>query len=82
MYDIKDKNMKKNIKYGLLFFFGILMNFAAFAQEEEPGEIEDPTDPDPTDALPVNDYIWVLIILGLAYVFYKVRKKHIQQMNG
>ena len=48
----------------------LLMSATTFAQ----GDFGDPVDPDPTDA-PIGDYIWVLGIIGMAYVFYKMKTK-------
>ncbi len=30
-------------------------------------------DPDVPAAAPIDDYVWVLAVIGLAYVFFKVR---------
>lgn len=63
--------MKKFIKRNGLLVLALLMSTVSFAQE--PGDFGDPTDPNPTDA-PIGDYIWVVAVIGIAYVFYKLQK--------
>ena len=46
----------------------------ALASAQGPGDFDDPADPDPTDA-PIGDYIWIAAILGMAYVFFKMRRR-------
>lgn len=48
----------------------LLSGSGAFAQ----GDFGDPADTNPTDA-PIGDYIWILGIVGLIYVFYKMKTK-------
>lgn len=62
--------MKKYIAKNVLVTMALLLSASTFAQ----GDFGDPTDPNPTDA-PIGDYIWVLGIIGLAYVFYKIKNR-------
>ena len=60
-------NNQKNIKT----FYAILMLLAtsvSFAQDE--GFDEEVID----NATPIDSYAWVLILVGLGYVFYKYKK--------
>jgi hypothetical protein len=45
----------------------------AFAQPTDLGSSSNSTDTNQTD-LPVDDFIWVLIIVGIAYVFSKFNR--------
>lgn len=62
--------MKKYIAKNVLVVMALLISSATFAQ----GDFGDSADPNPTDA-PIGDYIWVLGIIGLIYVFYKMKTK-------
>lgn len=63
----------KKFKLNTILLLMLVMNsIATFAQE--PGDIGDPSDTNPTDA-PISDYIWVVALLGLVYVFYKMNAK-------
>lgn len=65
--------MKKFKLNTILLLMFLMSSVATFAQD--PGEIGgDPSDPDPTDA-PISDYIWVVALLGLVYVFYKMKAR-------
>lgn len=57
--------MKKSI-YILASLLIMLFTSSIFAQAE-PGD-----DPDPA-AAPIDDYLWVLVLMGLLYVFLKLR---------
>lgn len=52
-------------------FISLLSN-PVFAQAE-PGD--DPEVP----AAPIDDYVWLLAVVGLVYVFYKVRALSLQR---
>ena len=65
--------MKKMMKKSVLTVLAILVNVAAFAQGN-PGDFGGSGDSNPTDA-PISDYIWVLAVVGLIYVFYKMKNK-------
>ena len=68
--------MKNIIKFGLLSFF-LMSDFIMFAQ---PGDDDDNGgggleggDPSPA---PINSKIIILVILGLAFAFYKLRNSN------
>ncbi|RTY93908.1 hypothetical protein [Flavobacterium sp. GT3R68] len=69
--------MKKYITFLYTLFFTLMFSVVSFAQ----GDFGDPVDPDPLDqpAAPINDYLWVLILVGLVFVFYKYRTYSKQQ---
>ena len=57
------------IKNSVFTFKAILLvQFVALAQD--PGDFGG--DPNPTDA-PIDKYLWVLLLFGLGYVFYKFK---------
>jgi hypothetical protein len=60
--------MKKSI-YILANLLMLLLTSPIFAQED-PGD-----DPDPA---PINDYLWVLALIGLFFVYLKFRAIHKQ----
>ncbi len=54
--------------YFALFYLG--STFVMFAQpgtEDDSGNLED------TDPLPIDNYIWVLALIALVFVFMKIR---------
>jgi hypothetical protein len=63
----------------------ILVQFIAFAQSKYPPPPGSKTTSDPGDFgggdnpldLPIDTYLWVLIVIGLGYAFYKF-KNHIK----
>ena len=73
--------MKKNIVNFLILSFCLLLNFAAFAQG--PGETAETAAGTGNElegigegvnsTAPINDYIWVLAIIGLVFAFYKFK---------
>jgi len=65
--------MKKYIAKSILVTTALLINTVTFAQ----GDFGDPADTDPLDGpvAPIGDYIWVLGVIGLIYVFYKMKTK-------
>ena len=72
--------MKKYILNFLTLSFCLFLNFAAFAQG--PGETAAPaangyelegTGEGVNSTAPINDYIWVLAIIGLVFAFYKFK---------
>jgi membrane protease YdiL (CAAX protease family) len=69
-------------KYYIIFFY-LCANFVLFAQ---PGIGNDTNDLENADApaAPINDYIWVLALAGLIFIFLKLRttrSKKIQFLN-
>lgn len=63
--------MKKFITRNGLMILMLLVSTLTFAQ----GDFGDGTDTDPIDAVPIGDYIWVVAIIGVVYVFYKMNNK-------
>ena len=63
--------MKKNIKIQLysilLFLLSSLSTVRAALNPEEP--------PEDTPTASIGDYIWILTILGIAFIYFKVNKK-------
>lgn len=51
----------------------LLVSTVTFAQ----GDVGDPSDTNPLDepAAPISDYIWVLAVIGLVYVFYRMKNR-------
>jgi hypothetical protein len=66
--------MKNNVlKYYMAAFY-FCSTFAMFAQapgDTAPDGLE--TDGDATPAAPIDDYVWVLAVIGLMFVFIKFR---------
>ncbi|TDD94095.1 hypothetical protein [Flavobacterium cellulosilyticum] len=64
--------MKKNVlKYYIAAFY-LCSTFVMFAQAPDGGTgIEG--DGDTTPVAPIDDYVWVLALIGLAFVFIKLR---------
>lgn len=62
--------MKKIISKSVFVIATLLTSAVTFAQ----GDFGDGTDPNPTDA-PIEDYLWVLCLIGLVYVFYKMKNR-------
>lgn len=61
-------------KYFIVFFY-LCSNFVLFAQ---PGDGNDTNDLENIDApaAPINDYLWVLVLAGLIFVFLKLKAAH------
>jgi len=55
----------KKIFLTLSSLFILLLSTPIFAQLEDPGE-------DP-DTVPIDDYVWVLAIVGLIYIFIRLK---------
>jgi hypothetical protein len=64
--------MKNNIKK-IIFFLILftLMSVPAFAGFENPEEPPGDGDPEPV-AAPIDDYLWVLTLVGIGFGIYKV----------
>jgi hypothetical protein len=58
--------MKKSILL-LASLYMLLLSNPIFAQVADPGD-----DPD-APAAPIDDYVWVLALIGMIFVFLKVR---------
>jgi hypothetical protein len=64
--------MKKQFNKYYIAFFLLCSNFVLFAQ---PGSGNDTSDLENADApaAPINDYLWVLALVGLVFVFIKLK---------
>jgi hypothetical protein len=73
--------MKKYHTAIYISVFTLLFNLVSFAQAPE--DFEDPAELDPTDAaaVPIDDYLWVLALVGLIFVFIWF-KNHAKQANA
>jgi hypothetical protein len=64
--------MKKNVLkfYITAFFFcSTLLTFA----QETPGTDDEAGTMEDTDPLPIDDYIWVLVVIALVFAFVRFR---------
>ncbi len=66
--------MKNNLlKYYIAAFY-LCSTFAMFAQDPGTGGgVENDGSTDTTPAAPIDDYVWVLALIGLVFVFIKFR---------
>jgi hypothetical protein len=66
--------MKKNLlKYYIATFY-LCSTFAMFAQDPGTGGgVENDGTGDTTPAAPIDDYVWLLALIGLVFVFMKFR---------
>jgi hypothetical protein len=75
MKKVKNKFIKYYI--AVIYFCSTFVMFAEDpASNDENGTLEN------TDPLPIDDYVWVLAVLGLLFVFMKIRtiqKNRIQE---
>ena len=62
--------MKKIFLTIAVLFISLLSN-PILAQVEDPGE-------DPELGAPIDNYVWYLAVIGLIYVFFKVRSRSLQ----
>jgi len=71
--------MKNNLlKYYIAAIY-LCTTFIAFAQpndDDDTGNLED------VDPLPIDNFIWVLVALGLLFVFFKYRAIYKQQISS
>ncbi|MDD5152062.1 MAG: hypothetical protein PHC28_16545 [Flavobacterium sp.] len=65
--------MKNNL---LKYYIAILYLCSSFALFAQPGSGNDTGNLEGTDtpAAPINDYLWVLTLIGLIFVFYKIKE--------
>jgi hypothetical protein len=75
--------MKNNLlKYYITAFY-LCSTFIMFAQapgDTSPDGLE--TDGDTTPAAPIDDYVWVLALIGLIFVFMKFRAMQNKKVNS
>lgn len=75
--------MKKNLlKYYIATFY-LCSTFAMFAQDPGTGGgVENDGSTDTTPAAPIDDYVWVLALIGLVFVFMKFRAIQKTRINS
>jgi hypothetical protein len=70
--------MKTNlVKFYITTFF-LCCTVVTFAQPAIPDE----SDGDTTPAAPIDDYIWLLAVIGLLFIFLKFRASYQQAANS
>ena len=62
--------MKTNL---LKYYIAVIYFCSTFVMVAQPGTDNDTSDLEETDAVPIDDYVWVLAAIGLVYVFLRVR---------
>ncbi len=72
------KNKRLKLYIAAFYLYSSVVLFAANVpgSANEMGDLEDGGDVSPVQAtppLPINDYLWVLALVGLIYVFIKLR---------
>jgi hypothetical protein len=76
--------MKKFRQIAVIILVFIVTQTITFAQDPPPptdfGTSSTPDETNATDA-PIDAYIWVLLIIGLSFVFYKYRS-HLKLKSG
>jgi hypothetical protein len=72
--------MKNLFNKYYLTFFCLYTNFILFA---EPGDGNDTNDMENADALaaPINDYLWILALAGLIFIFLKLKTAQNKEMQ-
>ena len=76
--------MKNNLlKYYIVavYLCSTLVMFAQPGTNDGTGTLEDPTG-DTTPAAPIDDYVWVLALVGLIFVFIKFREIQNKKIKG
>lgn len=75
--------MKNNLlKYYIAAFY-LCSTFIMFAQDPGTGGgIENDGTEDATPAAPIDDYVWVLALIGLVFVFLKFRAIQNRRIKG
>lgn len=67
--------MKKNIKNAFTFIAIVIVQFVTLAQTTvEPGDFGGGVNPtDTTTDTPIDALVWLLLVVGIVYVFYIFR---------
>lgn len=69
------KFIKSFKKYIIVFVLVLFSKFELFAQGQMPDDFGEFTDPDNLDnGAPIDDYVWVLLIMIVLYAFFKINK--------
>lgn len=72
--------MKNNLlKYYITAFY-LCSTFVMFADPGDPPG--DDFDEDPTGPAPIDDYVWILALVGLIFVFMKFRAMQNKRINS
>jgi hypothetical protein len=74
MRNLKIKNRTSNNKWIIAVVLTVLFQMTIFAGN--PGDFGGTDDTNPTDtpAAPIDNYVWVLMGIGIGFAFYKYRK--------
>ena len=74
--------MKNNLlKYYITAFY-LCSTFVMFAQDPGTGGgVDNDGTGDTTPAAPIDDYVWVLLVIGLVYGFFRLRA-FVEQRNN
>lgn len=64
--------MKKQLKIIYISFFLLCNNFLLLAQPDQENSTDDLESADP-DTVPITDYLWILVLVGLIYVFIRLQ---------
>ena len=79
--------MKNNsLKYYIAAVF-FLSTFVMFSAQEDPGEPGDGACPgcpglEGDDGVPIDNYVWVLAVIGLVFAFMKLRAIQKNKIQG
>jgi hypothetical protein len=71
--------MKTNL---LKYYIAVIYFCSTFVMVAQPGTDNDTSDLEETDAVPIDDYVWVLAAIGLAYVFLRLRALYLQEKTS
>jgi hypothetical protein len=71
--------MKTNL---LKYYIAVIYFCSTFVMVAQPGTDNDTSDLEETDAVPIDDYVWVLAAIGLVYVFLRLRALSLQEKTS
>ena len=71
--------MKTNL---LKYYIAVIYFCSTFVMVAQPGTDNDTSDLEETDAVPIDDYVWVLAAIGLVYVFLRLRALSFQEKTS
>ena len=71
--------MKTNL---LKYYIAVIYFCSTFVMVAQPGTDNDTSDLEETDAVPIDDYVWVLAAVGLVYVFLRLRALSLQEKTS
>lgn len=74
--------MKNILSKAYVVLFFLLVSFITFAAEL-PGDEADGDSIEGADVpMPIRDYVWILALLGILFVFIKFREIHKRKINS